>query len=82
MAADPEGFLADSRVQGYFYVWHDHGLLERINHGLVMDAREKMGPEASPSAGGIDRQSAKTTEADGPQGYDAGKKVNGGSATS
>ena len=36
-----------------------------------------MGREASPTVAIIDSQSVKTTEADGPRGYDAGKKING-----
>ena len=73
----PKEFPPYSTVQRFFYGWREDGTWPRINHDLLQRARVAMGREASPSAGVIDSQSVRTSEAGGPRGFDAGKRVKG-----
>lgn len=64
-------------VYGWFAAWRDGGIWKALNHHLLMLDRERVGRSASPSAAVTDSQSVNTTEAAGPCGCDAGKKVKG-----
>lgn len=51
----PSDMPPRSTVYRWFASWRDSGLFERLNHALLMIDRERVGRQASPSAGVIDR---------------------------
>ena len=73
----PEGFPPYRTVYGWFARPRDAGVWETVNFALGVADRERAGRDASPSAAVMDGQSVKASEARGPRGYDAGKKVKG-----
>lgn len=77
MASLAERVPPYSTVQGYFYAWRDTGRWQQIVEALVRKARRRLGRKPKPTAAVIDSQTASTTEAGGPRGFDAGKRLHG-----
>ncbi|MCU0469195.1 MAG: transposase [Arcicella sp.] len=73
----PNDFPDWKLVYYYFRKWAQDGTVEKIHNSMLVQVREKLERDPSPSLGLVDSQSVKSMSVTDFKGFDGNKKVEG-----